>query len=185
MQVMEGGDMVRLRLSWDLVAVCGLICALLSSCDPDAGKELKTTQGMNLALSSRKLPDLPAGITDARCWAGGMFAKCMNVRFTASADQALDYLRRTGAACYLEFEIDGTQPRVLATHSLTDGFEDLSGPELKFLAEKIGIRSQPWFRSIYDIRHGWHYHNYRDEPARYAIYYDLDTHHLYIYWTYS
>jgi hypothetical protein len=170
-----------------MVIVCCLLCGLSLSCDHSSHQvsSAERIRCANDALSSHKLAVLPHGITDADCWTGGTFAKYMNVKFSASADQALDYLRREGAACYLEFVIEGNQYRILATHSLTGASELIADPELFCIAKDIGIRSEPWFKSVYDIRHGWYYHNFRNAPERYTIYYDVDTQQMYIYWTYS
>lgn len=142
-------------------------------------------QRANTALSLRKLPKLPDGAANVRCWTGGTFAKYMNVKFTASPDQALDYLRRANATHYLEFQIEGKDCRILATHSLTSASGDADRPELWCLTNKTGILSQLWFKSVYDIHHGWYYHYFRDAPTRYTIYYDLDRQQFYVYWTYS
>jgi hypothetical protein len=142
-------------------------------------------QRTNTALLLRKLPKLPDGATNVRCWTGGMFAKYMNVKFTASPDQALDYLRRASATHYLEFQIEGKEYRILATHLLATAPADPDRPELSCLTRKTGILSQPWFKSVYDIRHGWYYHYWRDAPARYTMYYDVDSQQFYVYWTYS
>jgi hypothetical protein len=111
----------------------------------------------------------------------------MNVKFTASPDQALDFLRRANAAYYLEFQIEGKQYRILATHALTAAPGDTDRPDLYMLTEKVGILSRPWFRSVYDIRHGWYYHHYyfRDAPVSHYMFYDLDSQQFYVYWSYS
>ncbi len=128
---------------------------------------------------------LANSVADVRYRVGGSFAKYLNVKFTASADQALNYLRRADAKCYIEFVIVGDQYRILATHSLTGTPEFISNPELFCIAKDIGIRSEPWFKSVYDIHHGWYYHNFEKAPARYMIFYDIDSQQLYVYWTYS
>jgi len=137
--------------------------------------------------SSWGLPKLPDGATNVRCWTGGTFAKYMNVKFTASPDQALDYLRRANTTYYLEFQIEGKKYRILATHPLTAASGDTDRPDLRMLIEKAGIHSQPWFRSIYDIRHGWYYHHYelKDAPVSHYMFYDVDSQQFYVYWTYS
>ncbi len=124
---------------------------------------------------------------EVRCWTGGTFAKYMNVKFPASPDEALDYLRRANATYYLEFQIEGEKYRILATHSLTAASGDTDQPDLWMLTRKAGIHSQPWFRSVYDIRHGWYYHHYelKDAPVSHYMFYDMDSQQFYVYWTYS
>ncbi|MGE5296724.1 MAG: hypothetical protein ACM3VT_18040, partial [Solirubrobacterales bacterium] len=102
-------------------------------------------------------------------------------------DQAVDFFRGAGAACYLEFRIDGTQARVLATHPLTDASERIDDTELRCLVMKTGMFSKPWFKSVYDIRHGWHYYRFSQEeaPISLSLFYDVDTRQFYIYWSYS
>jgi hypothetical protein len=174
--------MGQLGFSWGTIAVCSLLSGLLPSCNRSADQvsDAAMIQRTNAALSSRKLPVLPVDVTDVRCWTGGTFAKYMNVKFTASPDQALDYLRRASATHYLEFEIEGKNYRILATHLLTAAAPDSEKPELYCLTNKTGILSQPWFKSVYDIRHGWYYHYYRDAPARYNMYYDVDNQQFYV-----
>lgn len=175
----------RVRLLWGIVAVCGLLGGVLLFRDrPPA---VDPVQHANRVLSAIKLPGLPEDVTDVQCWAGGMFAKFVNVKFAASEDQAVDFLRKTGAACYLEFQIDGTQARVLATHPLTDAYEKISDTDLHCLTRKTGMFSKPWFKSVYDIRHGWHYHRFsqQEAPVSLSVFYDLDSRQLYIYWSYS
>lgn len=178
--------MQRLEFSWGAVVVCALACGLLSSCDARSRGESKSIRETNLALSMRKLPELPDGVTDARCWRGGTFAKYMSIKFTASADQALEYLRKTGAGYYIEFEIEGESPRILATHSLTGSTPvDTGRPHLYPLVGRTGFHSKPWFKSIYDIRHGWYYHDFRGAPVYYYMFYDVDSRQFYVYWSYS
>jgi len=142
-------------------------------------------QRANTALSLRRLPKLPDGATNVRCWTGGTFAKYLNVKFTASPDQALDYLRRADATHYLEFQIEGKDYRILATHSLTGAPADTDKPELWCLTNRTGILSQAWFKSVYDIRHGWYCRYGRGAPARCTLYYDVGAQQFYVYWTYS
>ena len=118
---------------------------------------------------------------------GGAFAKYMNVKFTASPDQALDYLRRAGVPCYFEFQGEETGCRVVATHALLGAPEP--SPETHcekgfFLLTEKGILAEPWFGTVYDIRHGWYYY-WADWPTRYHVYYDLDSRQFYVYWMYS
>ncbi len=110
-----------LRLSCGVVAACGLLGGVLLLRDRPSNAE--QVQRANEVLSAIKLPRVPDGVTDARCWAGGVFAKYVNVKFAASEDQTTDFLRRAGAASYVEFQIEGMQARVLATHPLTDASE--------------------------------------------------------------
>lgn len=181
--------MEQLKSSWGVTVACSLLCGLLASCDrsdapvPDA----VAIQRANTALSLRKLPKLPDGVTGVRCWTGGMFAKYMNIKFTASPDQALGFLREANAACYVEFQIEGNNSRVLATHSLAGTLGDNGEPDLYMLTHKVGILSRPWFKSVYDIRHGWYYdHYYHDgAPVSYYLFYDLDSQQFYMYWSYS
>ena len=181
--------MERLKFPWGMIIVCGLLCGLLASCErsDDAVPDAVAIPRANTALSVRKLPKLPDGVTNVRCWTGGMFAKYMNVKFTASPDQALDFLRRAEATYYVEFQIEGKKSQVLATHSLSGTLGDTGKPELYMLAEKVGILSRPWFRNVYDIHHGWYYryHEYQDAPMGYYLFYDLDSQQFYVYWTYS
>jgi hypothetical protein len=146
--------------------------------------QAETIQHTNRVLQSRELPALPEDVTDVHCWTGGIFAKYMGVRFNASVDQALAYFRKAGAVCYIEFQAQGDTHQVVATHSLTVDPPTTHKPGLSWLAGGHGI-SQPWFKSIDEIRHGWCYYSSEDWPARYYIYYDLDDRHLYVCWYYS
>jgi hypothetical protein len=187
--VCQGADVEQLKSSWRMTLVCSLLCGLLASCDrPDEPvTDAAAIQRANTALSVRKLPKLPDTVTSVRFWSGGMFAKYMNIKFSASPDQALDFLRRAGAACYVEFQIEGKKCHILATHPLAGALGDNNKPELYMLAEKVGILARPWFRSVYDIRHGWYYHHfyYEGAPVSYYLFYDVDSQQFYVYWTYS
>lgn len=179
--------MEQLRSAIVTMIVCCSLCGMLLSCNRSNPQvpPAETIRRANNALSSRGLPVLPNSATDVHYRIGGSFSKYMNVKFTASADQALDYLHRIGASCYIEFVIEGDQYRILATHPLASASASISNPRLYCIAEHIGIRCEPWFRSVYDIRHGWYYHYVPRVAEKYTIYYDVDNQQLYIYWTYS
>jgi hypothetical protein len=137
----------------------------------------------NLALSSRKLPALPFGATGVHCWAGGIFAKYMNIKCAASADQVLDYLRRADASYYFEFQADEMTYHVVATHWLpgTRGTYNEMGLVVWARGPYCG---KSWFHTVRNIRHGWQYHS-MDGPTVYDIYYDLESQQFYLYWRYS
>ncbi len=179
--------MGQLGFSCSTIVVCGLLSGLLPSCDrsTNAVPVATTVERANAALSSRRLPVLPVGLTDVCCWTGGTFAKHMNVKFAASPEQALDYLRRASATYYYEFQITGKEYHVVATHLLAADPASTDRPHLYFLTNRTGLLSQPWFKSVYDIHHGWYYHYFRDAPARYIMFYDLDSQQFYVYWSYS
>jgi hypothetical protein len=171
-----------------MAATCSLLCILLPSCNrrTEQVSNAVMIQRANTALSLRKLPKLPDGAADVRCWTGGTFAKYMNVKFAASPDQALDYLRRAGAGCYLEFEVEAKGYRIIANHSLTSTSERVKTLDLSLLAKGCGMLSQPWFRSVYEIRHGWYYNSFsQDGPTGYDLYYDLDSGQFYVYWSHG
>jgi hypothetical protein len=178
----------QVKSSWGMMAACGLLCALVPSCDrrTDQVSDAVMIQRANTALSLRKLPKLPDGVTNVRCWTGGTSAIYMNVKFTASPDQALDYLRRVDAGCYLEFQVEAKNYRIIANHSLTSTSQRIKTVNLSLLAKGAGVLSQPWFRSVYEIRHGWYYDYFsQDGPTGYDLYYDLDSRQFYVYWSHG
>jgi hypothetical protein len=179
--------MKHLGLSWGMVMVCGLACGLLSSCAGSTSQraEAHRMRRANAALSSRRLPVLPADVTDVRCWTHGLSTKYLNVTCTASPNQALDYLRRTGATYYVEFRIEAAEYRILATHLLTAAPGATDKPDLSCLTDKTGLVAQNWFESVHDIRHGWYYRRSYPPDARgeYCLFYDLDSLQFYVYWT--
>jgi len=171
-----------------MIVACSLLCGLLPSCDhsTDQVSDAKMIQRANVVLSSRRLPKLPDGATNVRCWTGGLFAKYMNVKFTASPDQALDFLRRAAAGCYLEFRVEGKNYRIVANHALATTPQSINTVSLSLLAKGTGMLSQPWFKSVYEIRHGWYYDYYsQDGPTGYDVYYDLDSQQFYVYWSHG
>lgn len=173
--------------SWGIVIVCGLACCLLSSCGDSFSQKADASRmrRANAALSARRLPVLPADVTDVRCWTHGISDKYLNVRCTASPNQALDYFRRAGATSYAEFRIEGPECRILATHLLMAAPGVTDKPDLSCLTDRTGFVAQDWFESVYDIRHGWCYQR-RYPPnasARYTLLYDLDSLQFYVYWT--
>ena len=177
--------MIQLR---SLLLAVMVVCSIaLSSCDRsgDQKSAAESLQHANQVLKGIKLPVLPEGVTDARCWTGGIFAKYVNVKFAASPDQALEYVRSSGAGFYYEFRINGTGYHIVASHSLggTPGTGDET--DLHMLVGKSGIIAEPWFKTVYDIRHGWAYYYSADWPARYHMFYDVDSQQFYIYWCYS
>jgi hypothetical protein len=181
--------MKELKLSRHIVMpLSGLFCIALASCDPPTTQltDAEMIQRANEFLSSAQLPTLPVGATDARYWDGGEFAKFVNVKFSVSPDQALGYFKAAGAKYYFEYELDSDRSayHVSATHFLADSEDDVAKPNLFELNHRTGIVSQPWFRSVYDIRHGW-YHDSQDGAVGFHFYYDLDTHEFYVYWHYS
>jgi hypothetical protein len=143
--------------------------------------DAEITQRANAALSSVQLPVLPNGVTNVKCWTGGSFAKFMNVKFTSSPAQALDYLKRVGAKYYFEFDSSEGIHRVSATHFLDAATTQVDKPNLIELNHRTGIASKSWFKSVYKIRCGWYYDSQRG-AAGFQLYYDLDTRHFYIYW---
>ena len=165
--------------------LCVLLCGTLASCGR-SGKQsgAATIQQANTALKNRELPMLPLSVTSVQCWKGGVFAKYMNIKFRASPEEAIDYFRRAGAECYFEFQEEDGRYSVTATHPLTDSPVSAEKPSLFELEHKTGIADEPWFRSVYDIRHGWYSTSLRN-PAGYQLYYDVDTQQFYIYWWYS
>ncbi len=177
------------------MAVLGtLVCAVLTSCGRSTGQkpDTKLVQRANTTLSKVELPVLPEGITDLHYWAGGIFAKFINIKFTASRDQALDYFKRAGAPCYFEFEVredkrPGDKYRFSATHSLTQDPVQTKPPVSFELNYGNGLALKRWFDSVYQIRHGWYYGPRKKEDGNWGseLYYDLDTQVLYLYWHYS
>jgi hypothetical protein len=169
----------------NLVLLCGFLCGAPVACDRSSpqSRDAKMIQRANAALSSIKLPVLPDGVTEVHFWAGGVFAKYMNVKFKTSRDQALDYFKDVGAKCYFEFDSASGEYQFTATHFLTDSKDySVVRPSLSDLREGIG-HEQPWFKSVFQIRHGWYY----DSPgvAGFQLYYDLDEQEFYLSWHYS
>ena len=159
----------------------------MSSCDrsPHQMSAAESLQHANEVLNVVGLPPLPDGVTDAHSWAGGVFAKYVNVKFAAPKDQALEYLRSSGAGFYSEFRIDDTGYHIVGTHSLGGTPGTGETPDLDQLVRKSGIVAEAWFKAVYDIRHGWAYYHSADWPARYHMFYDVDNEQFYIYWCYS
>lgn len=172
-----------------VVILCALMGAMVASCKRSApaltaAEEVQRANGM---LTAIKLPVLPDGVTDVRSWAGGVFAKFMNVKFSASPDQALDYLKRIGVKQYHEFDLSPYGAyRVLTTHFLAEAEDRLDQPVPVYLSSltRRDIYAQPWFESVYDIRHGWYYGSEAGVEVL-EIYYDLDSGQFYINWSYS
>jgi len=184
--------MKELKVPTAVMVLGGLACFVLTSCDRPAGQkpDAKALQRANATLLSVELPVLPEGITDLRYWAGGIFAKYMNVKFTTSPEQALDYFQRAGAACYFEFQAREGQHRkryyVSATHFLGDSGDRGHPPDFIDLNGRGGLAVRRWFESVYDIRHGWYYGTTRGSDVwGCEFYYDLDTQVFYLYWHYS
>jgi len=183
--------MNELRIPEAVLVLCGLLCVALTSCDRSTGQkpDAKVLQRANATLSGVELPVLPEEITDLRYWAGGVFAKFINIKFTTSREQALDYFQRAGATCYLEFAEREDQHRdiyrVLATHFLGESHEGAELPDSTEL-NMIDRAGRRWFESVYEIRHGWYYYSERDGRLwECELYYDLDTQVFYLYWHYS
>lgn len=171
--------MRRLRRWGAVVLVCGLVCTLLATWDWSK----KSVWGANRFLSRIEFPPLPEGVTEVRCKWSGIFAKFANVKFTASQEQALAFLKASEAPYYCEFKATNEGYQVSATHSLT------TSPGRTFPNAPITLRLRSmvrprWFQSVYGIRHGWFY-SFEDFPVQYQLYYDLDAGQFYIYWTYS
>jgi len=168
-----------------IIVSCVILCAVLTSYG--CSKRDTSKQGAsnaNRVLSGIKLPSLPAGVTEARSWAGGTFAKFANVKFTASQEQALAYLTASAAPYYVELNTTAGKLTVSATHVLGTprGAPDDTVPvELRL---GTGMAAEPWFESVYQIRHGWFY-EFREGIVAYQFYYDLDAGQFYIYWSYS
>ena len=163
-----------------VVLVCGLICLALASYDWSK----KSVPRANRFLASIELAPLPEGVTGAHCKWSGLFAKYVNVKFAASPEQALAYLKVGDVPHYFEFSVVDGKHQVVATHVLTTPPEnDVRSVPIPLKLGK-GMFAPRWFRSVYDIRHGWFY-VFDDFPVVYRFYYDLDAGQFYIYWTYS
>jgi len=143
-----------------------------------------TIEEANAALTIRELPTLPPTVDSVQFWKGGVFAKYLNAKFTAAPEEALDYFRRAKAEGYFEFREDAGKYSVTATHVFTDAPMTAEKPRLFELEHNAGIRAEPWFRSVYDIRHGWYWTVPR-VLGGYQLFYDVDTRQFYIYWWYS
>lgn len=138
----------------------------------------------NEFLKALKLAPLPEGVTGARCKWSGIFAKYANVKFAASQEQALAYLKAIAVPHYSEFSAIPAGYQITATHVLTKAPEEDIYDVPAQLKLGRGMLAPPWFESVYDIRHGWFY-SFEDFPVCYQLYYDLDAGQFYIYWTYS
>jgi len=137
---------------------------------------------INSALTGRKLPTLPRGARNAKCWTGGVFAKYMNVKFAVSRENALDYFRRAGAKYYFKFQLVEDHYEVVGVQFLGDFQGDVRKPSYHEL-NRAGAQKR-WFRSVYRIQDGWFYGRYEAE-AGFRFFYDLDTEMFYISWHYS
>lgn len=177
--------MRRLKRWGIVVLACGLILTLLVTRDWSK----RSVPVANEFLAGIEFPALPAGVTEVRCRAGGIFAKFVNVKFAATREQALAYLKASAIPHYYEFKVVDRKPHVSASHVLSPS-EDGPAPclaiqeWLSFKWPRTYMHSKKWFRSIGEIRHGWYY-RFEDHPVRYQLYYDLDAGQFYIYWTYS
>jgi hypothetical protein len=183
--------MRELKVPTAVMVLGGLACFVLTSCDRPTGQkpDAKVLQRANATLLSVELPVLPEGITDLRYWAGGIFAKYMNVKFTTSPEQALDYFQRAGATYYVEFAAcEGQHPeryQIWATHFLGEPHDRTHAGDSFELNDAVGLVGR-WFKGVYEIRHGWHYYSTRDGGVwGCEFYYDLDTQVFYLYWHYS
>jgi len=171
--------MRRLRRWGMVVLVAAVVCTLLVTRDWSK----KSVWGANRFLSRLEFVPLPEGVTEVRCKWSGIFAKYVNVKFAASREQALAYLKANAVPHYTEFRATDGGYEVCETHVLTTS----PGRELRDVPVRLGHRNmyrRKWFESVYGIRHGWFY-SYEDFPVLYEMYYDLDAGQFYIYWTYS
>lgn len=168
------------RWGWT-AALCACLCVILASCDrsPEGVPEA------NRVLSVIEFPSLPAGVTTVRTWHGGVFAKFVNIKFTASQEQALAYLKANETPHYFEFSVTNGVPRVTATHDLgTPEPTAIEVPNRDRVLTGADMLTQPWFRSVGEIQHGWFF-SCEEGIVGYRFYYDLDTEQFYIYWYYS
>ena len=162
-------------------ALCACLCVMLASCD----RSQEGTPEANRVLSVIELPSLPAGVTTVRTWHGGVFAKFVNIKFTASQEQALAYLKANETPHHFEFSVTNGVPRVTATHDLsTPGGTAIEVPNSGCVLARADMAAQPWFRSVTEIRHGWFF-SYEESIVGYRFYYDLDVEQFYIYWYHS
>lgn len=178
--MVKGGDMNMLRRWRGILMLCGLVCMVLASC-----KGSKTgVPETNKLLAGIKLPALPGGVTEARCWSGGGFAKFVNVKFAATPEQGRDYLKACGLPYYYEIDVVGGQANLATTHSLASSNEM---PTENVAAEAVsfdGMVTQEWFEAVRQIEHAW-FSVVQKAPLHYRLWYDLDAGQFYIYWTYS
>lgn len=176
--------MQQAKPSCGVVIVCALLCGMIGSCGrSDKQSGAATIEEANAALKICELPTLPPSVTSVQCWTGGVFAKFLNVKFTAAPEEAIDYFRRAGAEGYFEFREDAGKYLVTGTHSLTGSPVTAEKPDFLKL-QHTAMASEPWFNSVYEIRHGWYWISRRG-LAGYQLYYDVDTQQFHIYWWYS
>lgn len=170
---------------YGLVILSALLCGMIASCGrSDKQSGAATIEEVNATLKMCELPTLPPSVASVQCWKGGVFAKFLNVKFMAAPEEAIDYFRRAGAEGYFEFREDAGEYSVAATHTLTDSPVTAEKPDFFELQHKTVMAAEPWFKSVYEIRHGWYWTSIRD-IAGYQLYYDVDTQQLYIHWWYS
>jgi hypothetical protein len=169
---------------WILVASISVIacCAVGLCCFLFRTPLNVQVERANLRLTERKLPTLPRGAQNIKCWTGGVFAKYMNVKFAVSRENALDYFRRAGAECYFRFQLVEDHYEVVGVQFLGDFQGDIRKPSHHEL-NRPGAQKR-WSRSVYQIQDGWFYGRYEGE-AGFRLFYDLDKEVFYIFWYYS
>jgi hypothetical protein len=170
--------MKRWKLWGAVVLAGGLICLALALHDWSK----KSVSAANRFLTSLELAPLPEGVTEAHCKWSGLFAKYAHVKFAASQEQALAYLKAGDVPHYFEFSDVPGGYQVTAAHVLTTAPDyDVHDVPVQL---RTGMLAPAWFKSVFEIRHGWFY-AVDDFPVCYQMYYDLDAGQFYIYWTYS
>lgn len=145
----------------------------------------------NLRLTERKLPTLPQGAQNIKWWTGGVFAKYMDVKFTAPEGEAVDFFRRAGAEWYVSFHLvqdhyEVVDERFQEDFPESEKAEKLSDVKfsLKSLKRGKGFGHKGWAKSVYQIRRGLYYGRH-GQTAGFDLLYDLDREVLYIFWYYS
>lgn len=106
----------------------------------------------------------------------------MNVKFTVSKEEALDFFRRFGTGCYFRFELVEGHYEVVGVDFLGDIETEVIKPSGRVLNEAAAHK--PWFKSVYEIQEGWFFVCYCGAEARAVLrfYYDLDRKVFYISW---
>lgn len=172
--------MNRLRRWSKIVVVCALVCTILGSCDDSKENVPKA----NKLLSAIKFPTLPNGVTTAHSWSGGTFAKYVNIKFTATPQQAKTYLKDCGLTYYYEIDLTGNKATLAGTHSLVSTNEISSEFAVEWASNFNSMVTEPWFEDVCQIQHAW-FGLVQETPLNYRLWYDLDKEQFYIYWTYS
>jgi hypothetical protein len=171
-----------------LAAVC--IVGLLAFGATDRAPQFWQKLRANHHLKAIGCPRLPASARDVHVCFGGLFAKFLFLRFEASEEGASEFLQALKAGPAIQIGSQVGQVRIVSYEELFGLMEHATDEGVPFREEAYLVPVEavpwlPWYNPL-SVKHGVAY-DWTDTSTAQGlrVYYDSDTHTVYLHWNRS